>query len=120
VAIPTSPPAPAPLGDLAGVAFDTTFTARTSLWRRGAVLRDGATLGFEVALDDGGRIRIPPGAIAIDAPRAKLRPKPEQLDRYLSRLDPLRQTACDLDPFQVDTRCPRLDLRGPEALEADP
>lgn len=65
--------------------------------RGGVMLRDFATVGFELDLVTGETVSVPPGMVAIDMTRA-----PEvdcYLDGYRSHIDPLRETTIDLEAF---------------------
>jgi hypothetical protein len=66
----------------------------------GIMLRDCATIGFDVELVTGETVRVPPGLIAIDMERAsEVAP---DLDVYRERIDPLRSTTMDLEALPGD------------------
>ncbi|MCE9578730.1 MAG: hypothetical protein K8W52_36735 [Deltaproteobacteria bacterium] len=58
-------------------------------WRSDPMLRDAAALGFDIALDSGERVRIPPGACVLD-PRGASRIEADApaVLAYLEALDP--------------------------------
>ncbi len=68
---------------------------------RAVMLHDAATVGFDVVLDDGARVRIPAGplvlAAADDDDAVAL--SAAHVDGYLRAIDPRRAGADDLDPF---------------------
>lgn len=78
------------------------------------MLRDGATLGFEVELDSGERVRIPAGACIIDVPDRDV--GTDRLDRYRLELDPQRIRMDDLEPFPCD-RIAHVTLRAGQRIE---
>jgi hypothetical protein len=84
------------------VGFAAALEHRASFWRRPVtMLRDGASLGFDVVLDSGERVRIPPGPLIVDlrATRAA-RVDRLRLALYLSELDTVRPPVDDdRDPF---------------------
>lgn len=89
-------PIPSPLSGAWCVGFDV----RMRHGRRAITLRDAATVGFDVALDDGTRVRIPPGPLIVDCDdRAAVALSCPHLERYLQTLDPARAEVDDLDPF---------------------
>lgn len=75
--------APAPIGDEPCVAFGVEL--RHGRWH--AMLRDGATLGFDVELDDGTHARIPAGPCVIELGTARDTRAPAALAGYLASLD---------------------------------
>lgn len=83
------------------VGFAASLEHRSGWLRRPAVmLRDGATLGFDVLLDSGERVRVPAGALRIDRAGARAtRVDRMRLALYLGELDPARDRSDDLDPF---------------------
>ena len=94
----------APVGARPCLAFGLAITHHDRALRRGpqTMLRDGATLGFEVELDSGGRARIPAGPCTLDMTTATpTRPSPA-LDDYLRTIDPWHGRADDLAPFPCD------------------
>ena len=62
------------------------------------MLRDGATIGFELVLDGGQRVRVPAGPCLVDLSRAPGADR-EWASAHLARLDPAGVAADDLDPF---------------------
>jgi hypothetical protein len=52
------------------------------------LLRDGATLRFDVELDDGRAVRVPAGSADMVGPGVRVRARPSRLAEYLARLDP--------------------------------
>ena len=54
-----------PLDQQLCAGFAVTFWHRTTFRRHGVTLRDGATIGFEVLLDSGEVVRIPPGPLRL-------------------------------------------------------
>lgn len=62
------------------------------------MLRDGATTGFDVQLDSGARVQVPPGLCAFDLTDA---PEMRDVDGYLAEVDPQR-VHTDPDPFPYD------------------
>lgn len=103
------------------IGFGLTLRHRGAL-REGVMLRDGASLGFEVVLEDGERAHVPPGRIRLEAARTSERGiDRELLDRYLATLDPLRPPEIvekeryeDPLPF---TRAVLLELRAGDRVE---
>ncbi|HTE55491.1 MAG TPA: hypothetical protein VK698_31770 [Kofleriaceae bacterium] len=90
-----------PVTGRGAVAFALELT-HVSGWRRrrSAMLRDAATVGFEVLLDGGERVRIPAGPCLVDLDGASTSRAPlARVAAYLAALDPARATADDLDPF---------------------
>jgi hypothetical protein len=62
----------------------------TILDRYGKImLRDATTIGFDVTLESGETVRVPPGPCVIEVP-ADATTTPEDLDAYRRALDPLR------------------------------
>lgn len=92
---------PDPLSFTPCVGFAAALEHRSRWWRApSTMLRDGATLGFEVALDTGERVRVPPGPLVLDLTAAR----PARLERlslalYLGGIDPARDRVDDFDPF---------------------
>jgi hypothetical protein len=70
---------------------------------RGVMLRDSATVGFELDLVTGETVRVPAGVVAIDLARA-VEPGCD-LDAYRRQIDPLRDATADLEAF------PGTDIR---------
>ena len=93
--------APDPITGTPCVGFAALLEHRSRWWRRPAtMLRDGATVGFDVVLDDGERVHIPPGALLVDLAAARaVRVDRLQLALYLGELDPARDREDELDPF---------------------
>jgi hypothetical protein len=121
--------APAPLTWTRSVGFGALLEHRSRLWRQPVTtLCDGASLGFDVLLDDGGRVRIPPGALLVDVTNARrVRPDRLLLAHYLAELDPQRDAASDLDPFPANRARTvaiqpgdRVEVLGPLEPRADP
>jgi hypothetical protein len=56
----------------------------------GALLRDAMSAGFDVTLDDGRRVRVPPGRVTVlgTLPEAKL--DNDRVDQFLGDVDPRR------------------------------
>ncbi len=90
-----------PLTGSACVGFGGALEHRSGWWRRPAtMLRDGATIGFDILLDSGERVRVPPGPLIVELGSAR----PARVDRmllalYLGEIDPQRDRVDDLDPF---------------------
>ncbi|HTJ46739.1 MAG TPA: hypothetical protein VL463_31750 [Kofleriaceae bacterium] len=113
-----------PIDGVACVAFGVELRQGT----RTVTLRDGATVGFDVVLDSGERVRVPPGACAIDLRGVRATaPDRRRLDALLGALDPLRATSNDLDPCPHDrvfarTIRPgdRVEVLGPVVAMPDP
>ncbi|MEA2748829.1 MAG: hypothetical protein QOI41_2972 [Myxococcales bacterium] len=55
----------------------------------GALLRDAMTAGFDVTLDDGRVVRIPPGRVTIVGKLAEAAVDRERIDRFLGDIDPM-------------------------------
>jgi hypothetical protein len=118
----------APIDERLCVAFGLAITHHDGSLRRGpqTMLRDGATLGFEIELDSGACARIPAGPCTLDLTAARpARPSP-RLDRYLRTIDPQHGQVDDLEPFPCDhvdvtTLAPgdRVELLSPIASIAD-
>jgi len=94
--------AAAPLEGEPCVAFGARLIYEHQLRRWGpqTMLIDGATLGFEVALDSGARARIPAGPCVLEADVE--RSPPAELAAYLRAIDPRHGDPGDLDPFPCD------------------
>jgi hypothetical protein len=84
---------PSPIGDTAAVAYAVKLTQRGR-----TMLYDGATVGFQVLLEDDSRVVIPAGTCSIDLGDA---PK-VSAESYLAQVDPLRQPGEEFDPFLHD------------------
>jgi hypothetical protein len=84
--------------------------------REQVVLRDAATVGFEVALDDGTRVRIPAGAIVLPVAAAERRSVDARFTAYVDEVDPLRHGVDDLDPFAA-THVREIVLRPSDRVE---
>jgi hypothetical protein len=78
------------------------------------MLRDAVTLGFEVELDSGDRVRVPPGACVIEMPDRYV--STAGLDRYRLELDPQRVRVDDLEPFPCD-RVAHVTLEAGQRVE---
>ena len=76
------------------VAFATQLSSNGNV-----MLRDGATIGFDVVLDSGQRVRIPAGLCAIDMTEARAL---DDVDEYLAEVDPRRPFEPGVDPFHHD------------------
>jgi hypothetical protein len=118
----------APIDAQPCVAFGLALTHHDrSLRRRAqAMVRDGATLGFEIELDSGARARIPAGPCVLDLTGARCWPPSPRVDAYLRTIDPRRGQVDDLEPFPCDhvdvvTLAPgdRVELRSPVTSIAD-
>jgi hypothetical protein len=90
-------------------------------YRDRVMLRDGATVGFEVELDTGERVAIAPGLCRLDTDAA-VRAAP--CEHYVKTLDPQRQPGDDFDPLPGDELRvahlrvgDRVELHGPLILE---
>lgn len=77
------------------------FAARLRHQASGTVmLRDGATVGFELVLGSGERVWVPPGDCVLEAPRS---PERQLLaSSYVRQIDALGGADNDLDPFLHD------------------
>jgi hypothetical protein len=91
------------------------------------MLRDGATLGFEVVLASGERARIPAGPCTLDLTGARRSRPSSRLADYLRAIDPQHGQANDLEPFPCDhvdvaTLAPgdRVEILSPITSIADP
>lgn len=111
--------APDPITSKSCVAFAAELRCG-----RGVMLRDGATLGFEIVLDSGQRVSIPAGPCAIDVSTGVRTRVPAA---YLAQLDPLRRRTDDFDPFPSDGARVivlepggRVEIRGPLVEQVDP
>ncbi|HSD86808.1 MAG TPA: hypothetical protein VLB44_04810 [Kofleriaceae bacterium] len=78
------------------------------------MLRDAATVGFEVELDSGERVRIPAGACVIDVPDRYV--GTDGVERYRLELDPQRIRVDDLEPFPCD-RIAHVTLEAGQRVE---
>jgi hypothetical protein len=119
----------APVAARPCLAFGLAITHHDGSLRRGpqTMLRDGATLGFEVTLDNGGRAWIPAGPCTLDLTGATRTRPSSALDDYLRTLDPWHGKADDLAPFPCDhvdvaTLAPgdRVEILSPITSIADP
>lgn len=110
--------APDPLTWTRAVGFAAALEHRARFWRRPVTtLRDGASLGFDVVLDSGQRVRIRPGSLVVDlAGTRAIRPDRLLLAHYLAGLDPARDPDRDLDPFPA-TRVRALAIRPGDRVE---
>lgn len=120
---------PDPLGARRCVGFAVELIHRRGPFaRRRAMLRDAVSAGFDVELDSGERVRIPPGPLLVDARSFEpVHPGPDRLGDYLASLDPQRDSSDDLDPFphgeirQALLRTgQRVEVRGRLIPTADP
>jgi len=82
------------------VAYAAALTDGSS---RRLFLRDGATIGFELQLPSGERVRVPAGPCELDLrDAARQRPDRAAVQAMLTELDPARAHLDDLDPFPHD------------------
>ena len=92
----------APLSQRSCVAYAHVLRYKRFARKPLVTLRDSATLEFDVLLDDGGRVRIPAGAVAIGMEHTEtIRPDEEAAADYFSQLDgrgSVAPTGAD-DPF---------------------
>lgn len=100
--------AKAPLTRESCVAFAYELRHK-KMWRRGrTTLRDAASIGFDVQLDSGERVRIPAGAIALGTRSAETaRVDPVAALSYLASIDPQR----DHDPPGEHDTIPYSEIR---------
>tara|TARA_R110002096_G_scaffold42143_3_gene113578 strand:+ start:60168 stop:61097 length:930 start_codon:yes stop_codon:yes gene_type:complete len=92
-----------PLGAQTCVAYAIEFSYRSGWRRRGVMLREATTKGFELMLSSGAIVRIPAGPIVLDMQSAaSVRPSEESLARYRLKLDPQRTRYDDLELFPQD------------------
>ena len=121
---------PAPVTGEACVAYGVMFRCKRFL-RNPLMLRDGATLGFDVRLDDGTRVHIPAGRVLLGmhgARKVEADQASPALHAYLARLDPGRhgpEHEPEHDPLpaeRIDVQLvlpgTRVEVRG--ALEPTP
>lgn len=94
----------APIDQRPCVAFGLAITHHDRSLRRGpqTMLRDGATLGFEIELASGARARIPAGPCVLDLTAARPARPSLALARYLGAIDPQHGQVDDLEPFPCD------------------
>ncbi|MEM9489823.1 MAG: hypothetical protein AAGC55_11795, partial [Myxococcota bacterium] len=92
--------APAPISAAPAVAFSVTLALSRSGERQ--ILKDAATLGFAVVIDDGAFIDIPSGPIEVIAHGQRLSGWDDAVDDYLDALDPHRADSLHPDPFTHD------------------
>lgn len=90
----------------------------------GAMLRDAATAGFEVALDDGRVLRVPAGRIQLVGRLPRVSAEDERIERALAELVPRAPTETVLFPFdRVRGRTlgpgDRIELLGDVSIAAD-
>jgi hypothetical protein len=110
------------------LAFAVELVHRAGWRRRRRMLRDAVTVGFEVALDDGGRVRIPPGSLLLDLDAARtIRPPVQRMADYLAEIDPGRAASDDLDTVPhhevrhlILRAGQRVEVRGRLHATADP
>lgn len=122
--VAAGPTAPSP----ASGTLCSGFAIELTHGRRGEVmLHDAVGLGFDVVLDDGRRLRVPPGPMIVEAVRAPLALAAAHVDDYLGTIDPARATAQDLDPFPYDRASEwcisagdRVEIVGPLREIVDP
>jgi hypothetical protein len=124
--VATSGEAPDPVTGRGAVAFAVELVH--GRWRRRTMLRDATTVGFDVALDSGERVRIPPGICVLDLGAGRVAGAPIlRLDSHLERLDPDRKNVDDAEPFPYHRirhlalrRGDRIEVRGPLVSVPDP
>jgi hypothetical protein len=94
----------APIDGRPCVAFGLAITHQDGSLRRGpqTMLRDGATLGFEVELASGERARIPAGPCTLDLATARRAWPSPRVDAYLRTVDPQHGGDDDQPPFPCD------------------
>lgn len=104
--------APAPITGASCVAYGQVLRHK-QMWRTGKVtLRDSATIGFDVALDSGERVRIPAGLIALDMRAATpVSARPEDIESYLTDLDQQRQRETPDEHGLVHETVPCTEVR---------
>jgi hypothetical protein len=100
--------APDPVGGVWCAAFGIELATGSR-----TMLRDATTLGFDVALDSGQRVRVPPGPCVLDMAGAAV-VRDVALEPYLASIDP--QRGSDPDPFPCD-RARVLALRAGDRVE---
>jgi hypothetical protein len=66
----------------------------------GIMLRDSATIGFDVELVTGETVRVPPGLVSIDMQRAS--EVASDLEAYREKVDPLRSATTDFEALPGD------------------
>jgi hypothetical protein len=54
----------------------------------GALLRDAVTAGFDLMLDDGRAVRVPPGRVTVVGKLESERVERDRMDRFLGDIDP--------------------------------
>lgn len=91
--------APTPILGTDAVAFAVTLSVDENPT---GILCDAATIGFTVVTREGGVIEIPRGTIEIVTHGRPLDRYGRALQRHLARLDPLRRSSDDRDPFIHD------------------
>ena len=90
----------------------------------GAMLRDAATAGFEVALDDGRTLRVPAGRIQLVGKLPRVQAEDARIEAALAQLVPRDPGETDLFPFdRVRGRTlgpgDRIELLGEVTIAAD-
>lgn len=110
---------PAAIGGAPCAAFGLEARDRARGHGDRVVLRDGATVGFEVVLDDGAVVVVPPGPIVVGADAALTADDPT-FAVYLDLVDPRRRIDDELDPFTANhvrvalvRDGDRVEVRGP-------
>ncbi len=103
------------------VGFALELRHRGAL-REGLMLREGASRGFEVALEEGGRAHVPAGRLRLEGPAGREQGIDRaELERYLGSLDPQHAAARDAQEAYEDplpfTRAVRLELRAGDRVE---
>ncbi len=94
----------APIDERPCVAFGLTIIQSDGSPQRSSqtMLRDGATIGFEIALDSGEHARIPSGPCVLDMATARRAQPSPQLDDYLRTIDLQHGRGDDLELFPCD------------------
>ena len=106
-----------PISGAACVGYATSLATKSGPWGAEAtMLRDAATIGFTVQLDDGRRVQVPAGPMVLDMRNAEQVSAPAgAVGRYLTAIDPTA-TGDDLLPFPYDKVRERL-LRPGDRVE---
>lgn len=86
------------------LAWGLVLECRRRFLRSARMLSAGESAGFAIQLDDGTRVRVPPGPVRLEGPAASTTSvTPERVASFLAALDPLRlQVKDELDPFPFD------------------
>jgi len=118
----------APLSGRRAVAFGVEGTCSTGWRKREVMLRDAATVGFEVMLDSGERVHIPAGAIALEMGGGRvIRPDAAVVASYVGGVDPHRDQFLDDEPLPLEHFVEavvmpgdRVEVLGSLAVRPDP